>query len=107
MTSYSSAVVHRREARQGQARDWGDVANQATSSAVQAHRAVCREQGAARNRASQVSAAIWPSIAAGVIVALMVAAAGAAMPSSAAQADLDADVQVRVIESDFAEPFVV
>jgi hypothetical protein len=46
---------------------------------------------------------IWLAITAGVILALMIATAGAAMPSSAALADPD----VRVIESDLAEPFVV
>lgn len=85
----------------------GELAEQATCADVQAYRTACPDPGAARNRVPRPSAATWLSIAAAAIAALMVAAAGAAIPGPAASGDLDASAEIRVIESDLAEPFVV
>src|SRR5205823_797235 len=98
--SHSIQVVCGPAAWRGQVRDWGDLANQVRSSGAQADPPVCRARRATRKRAPWVSAGMALSILAGVILALMVVAAGAAMPNSAALADLDAPVEIRVIESD-------
>jgi len=104
--SSSSPVVYGREPWRSRAQDWADVAEQATTSETHTYRVLRHDSGAARNWGPRGSTTMWPSIAAGVIMALMVAAAGATLQSSAAPADLDAPVQFRVIESDLAEPFV-
>lgn len=50
---------------------------------------------------------LYLSIAASVLAALIVAAVGLALPGPPAPAEVDEPVQIRAIESDLAEPFVV
>jgi hypothetical protein len=54
-----------------------------------------------------VSFAVWIPAVVSVLVAVGVAYAGAAMARMGSPADLEDPVEVRVIESDLAEPFIV
>jgi hypothetical protein len=104
---HSSQGVFSRVTWRGQVLHWGDSAEHVNASQAQPYRTKCRDQGVARKWASRFSAEIGLSILAGVLLALAVAAAGAAMPRSTALADRDAPAVVRVIDPDGMEPFIV
>jgi hypothetical protein len=70
-------------------------------------RAVPRLGCERRGRVYRVPFALWVSVVVSVMVAVGVAYAGTAMARMGSAADLDEPVEVRVIESDLTEPFIV
>ena len=70
-------------------------------------RAVPRFGRDRRGRVSRVPFELWMSVVVSMLVASGVAYAGATMAPMGSEADLDEPIEVRVIESDLAEPFVV
>jgi len=62
---------------------------------------------APRRRTHGVSFAVWMPAVVSMLIAVGVAYAGATMARMGSAADLDEPVEIRVIESDLAEPFIV